>query len=125
LRDLEAEIRVSQGVTACDTDSEALLHGTRGLALAAQATGYYAYGCLCLNLAEQIEELRYEGHSSKIYVSRLNLWVEHSSRYLRQPADPFYAMVLLEALEHPLWGAPLDRVEKEVLYLALLANNWA
>jgi hypothetical protein len=92
----------------------------RGLAIAARTTGFSAYGCICLHLAEQIEDIHRHGRWSIQALTRLRVWVEYSDSYLRHPSEPAVVMTLIAQLNCAEWGSPLSRFEQDALYRALL-----
>ena len=102
------------------TELKGILWAIRGLAVAARTTGYNAYGCMCLHLAEQIEDLHGNGRLSRGTLDVLSAWVEHSDGYLRHPSEPVAAMALIAQLNHPQWGSPPCEMEQDILSRALL-----
>ncbi len=119
LRDL---IREWGGGTADDPQSgeiEEICWAVRGLAIAARTTGFNAYGCICLHLAELIEDL-HRGGSVSGTLQLLGEWAEQSERYLRYPSEPAAAMTLIAQLNHPQWGSQFCQFEQDVLSRALL-----
>jgi hypothetical protein len=102
------------------TEIEEILWAMRGLGVAARTTGYNAYGCMCLHLSEQIEDLHCDNRLSRTTLDLLSAWVEHSERYLRDPSEPVAVTALVAQLNDPRWDSPLGRAEQDMLSRALL-----
>ena len=123
LQNLRDQIGDWRGGTAADPDGgeiDEILWTLRGLAIAARTTGFNAYGCICLHLAEQIEDLHRDGRWSILALTLLRVWVEYSDSYLRHPSEPAVVMTLIAQLNCAEWGSPLCQVEEDTLYRALL-----
>jgi hypothetical protein len=100
LQNLRDQIGDWRNGTAANPDGgevDEILWTLRGLAIAARTTGFNAYGCICLHLAEQIEDLHRDGR-----------WSIHA------------LMTLIAQLNCAKWSSPLCQVEEDTLYRALL-----
>jgi len=119
--------RVRDGsATVGDLDSSAIeeiLWAVRGLAIAARTTGFNAYGCMCLHLAEQIADLQRNSRISRSTLDLLGAWAEHSERYLRHPSEPAVVTAFIAQLNHPEWGSPFGEMEQDILSVALLSDS--
>jgi hypothetical protein len=100
--------------------AEEVLRTVRELGIIARAASLNAYGCLCLGLAEQMEDLAYDEHSARAVLGLLGEWVDHSERYVCQPSDPQTVRALIEGLNGSAWRAPFDNAERDMLIQALL-----
>jgi hypothetical protein len=120
LRDEIGERRNGTGVDPDGAEVEEILWILRGLAIAARTTGFNAYGCICLHLAEQVEDAHCEGRWSVQTLTRLWVWVEYSDSYLRHPSEAAVVMTLIAQLNCEEWGSPLCQLEEDTLYRALL-----
>jgi hypothetical protein len=123
LQNLRDQIGDWWSATAGDPDGgqvDEILWTLRGLAIAARTTGFNAYGCICLHLAEQIEDRHRDGRLSIQALALLRVWVEYSDSYLRHPSEPAVVMTLIAHLSCAEWGSPLCQVEEDTLYRALL-----
>jgi hypothetical protein len=95
--------------------AEEVLWTIRELGITARAANLNAYGCLCLDLAEQMEDLAREDRSARGVLDLLSEWVDHSERYVCQPSDPQSVRALLEGLNGSTWHAPFDKAERDIL----------
>jgi hypothetical protein len=123
MQNLREQLRVWRNGTIDDlvaTESEEILSAMKGLAVAARATGYTAYGCMCLHLTELIEDRHGDGRLSRSTLDSLSTWVEQSERYLRDPYERAAIAALVAQLNHPQWGSPLCQAEQDMLSRALL-----
>lgn len=123
LQNLRDQIADRRNGTADDLDGgeiDEVLWTLRGLAIAARTTGFNAYGCICLHLAEQIEDVHRDRALSALALQLLRVWVEYSDCYLRYPSEPSVVMTLIAQLNCAEWGSPLCQVEEDALYRALL-----
>jgi hypothetical protein len=124
LHKLRAQIHTWRSKAACDlknSEVEELICNLRGLANSARTTGYDAYGCVCLYLAERIEELQLSCHLSRSTMKLLNEWGVHSESYLRHPREPTVVLTLIMHLNHPKWKSPFCLTEQNMLARALLS----
>jgi hypothetical protein len=120
LRDQLGEWRHGTVVDPDGALGEEILWMLRGLAIAARTTGFSAYGCMCLHVAELIEDVHREDGSSAQTLTLLRVWAEYSDCYLRYPSEPAVVMTLIAQLNSEEWGSPLCQVEEDTLYRALL-----
>ena len=123
LQNLRDQIGKWRNGTAGDPDgaqTDEILWLLRGLAIAARTTGFNAYGCICLHLAEQIEDVHCEGRLSLQTLTLLRVWAEYSDSYLRHPSEPAVVMTLIAQLSSEEWGSPFSQAEEDTLYRALL-----
>jgi hypothetical protein len=123
VQNLRDQIRNWRSATIGDLGSgeiEEILWAARGMAIAARTTGFNAYGCVCLHLAERIEDLQRNGRLARSALDLLSEWVEHSDHYLQHPSESAAVAALVELLNHPQWGSPLCEMEQEMLSRALL-----
>jgi hypothetical protein len=126
LQNLRTQIRENQRSICGEIDSakmEALLRAVQRLAVAARATSFYAYGCVCQDLADRVADLRFDDSGLGGCLDLLSRWVEHSNQYVRHPSERSAVIALLEQMNHPGWGSPLGQAERGVLYRALLAPD--
>jgi hypothetical protein len=123
MQNLREQLRVRRNGTIDDlvaTESEEILSAIKGLAVAARATGYTAYGSMCLHLTELIEDRHGGSRLSRSTLDLLSAWVEHSERYLRDPSERVAIAALIAQLNQPRWGSPLCQAEQDMLSRALL-----
>jgi hypothetical protein len=124
LKKLRAQIHTWRSGTACDLDNsevEELICTLRGLATAARTTGFDAYGCVCLHLAEHIEDLQRSCRLSRSTMNLLSEWGAYSDSYLRHPREPTVVMTMIMHLNHPKWRSPFCLTEQYMLSRALLS----
>jgi hypothetical protein len=123
VQNLRDQIRDLRRPTIGDLGSveiEEILWAARGLSIAARTTGFNAYGCICLHLAERIEDLQRNSRISRSTLDLLSAWVEHSDHYLRHPSESAAVAALIELLNDPQWGSTLGEMEQGMLSRALL-----
>jgi hypothetical protein len=95
----------------------------REMGIDARAADWNAYGCLCLHLAEIVEDLACDDPSARRAWDLLSAWVSHSGRYIGQPSNLQTVRTLLEGLSGATWHAPFDWAEQDMIFQALLRGS--
>ena len=90
----------------------------RSLAFSSLNSGCRAYGCLCLDLAERMENLNCDGGLWMAALAWLRHWLELSIQYWSDKPASTAADALIERLDDPLWDSRFDSFEKGVLVRA-------
>ena len=102
---------------------EEVVWTTREMGIDARAADWNAYGCLCLHLAEIVEDLACDDRSARRALELLSAWVGHSERYFGQPCNLQTVRTLLEGLNGSTWHSPFDWAEQDMIFQALLRGN--
>ena len=121
---LRAQIHLWRSGTARDLDNsevEQLIGTLRDLAATAKTTGFDAYGCVCLHLAEHIADLQRCRRVSRSTMKLLSEWGACSDSYLRHPREEAVVMTMIMHLNHPKWRSPFCLTEQNMLSRALLS----
>jgi hypothetical protein len=102
---------------------EEVIWTTRAMGIDARAADWNAYGCLCLHLAETVEDLAWSDRSALRALDLLSTWVDRSEAYISQPSNLQTVRSLLEGSNGSLWYSSFDESELVLLLQALLSGN--
>jgi hypothetical protein len=98
----------------------------QAVAIAAHEAGLYAFTSVCLYVCERIDPSLRSGYMSQPMLALVAEWTANAELYLRRPRFAPFAKTMVQQLNDPRWGEPLNANDLDALIRDLTqgSNIW-